>query len=40
VIAATDIDGRLVGYLIKDFSIKKPDIIQLLNDIAAKLKKT
>ncbi len=40
VIAATDIDGALVGFLIKEFSIKKPDIIQLLNMLAAKLKMT
>jgi uncharacterized RmlC-like cupin family protein len=30
VIAATDPSGNLINYLIKDFSIKKEDIIEFL----------
>jgi len=31
VVAAIDINGNIISYLIKDFSIKKPDFIQFLN---------
>ncbi len=30
VVAAIDINGKLISYLIKEFSIKKPDFIQFL----------
>ena len=37
VIAATDVKGKLVNYLIRDFSIKKDDIVEFLQETSWEL---